>query len=269
MCDPAVRAAPAASEDRLLQPPQLPLACRVRLADAHPERCPVLLLIHGAGGDENALLSLASGVSRGFNLVLPRAPRRLPRGGRFWYPVRFTPQGPQARPAQVDAACAQLMALLRHLREALGFRPPRLYLAGFSQGGALAVLMALRQPPALAGLGLLAARVLPQALETGGRDGPRLAGLPVFVAHGTRDPVLPLHQAALTMRWLLREGARPTLRLYAAPHAPTAAMAADFAAWLAPCAGPLPPADTVSRPGSAGGAVMPNGPNKGGISRGA
>ncbi len=244
--------APTASDDApelLLQPPRLPLACLVRRARHDAERCPVLLLIHGAGGDERALLPLARALPEGLNLVLPRAPRRMPRGGFMWYPVRFTLDGPQVRAAQVDSACAQLAALLRRLPEVLGFAPPRLYLAGFSQGGALAAMLALQRPAALAGLALFGARLLPQLLEgrrrarvparRGERRQPRLENLPVFVAHGTLDEVLPLHHAALAMRALLRERARPTLRLHPAHHELTVAMAADFAQWLAPRAGPL------------------------------
>lgn len=227
--------ADAAPRETLLQPPRLPLTCLVRLAPHAPERCPVLVLIHGAGGDERALLPLVRALPGGFNVVLPRAPRRMPRGGFMWYPVRFGARGPQARPEQVEAACAQLQALLRRLRAALGFAPLRLYLAGFSQGGALAAMLALRRPPALAGLALFGARMLAQRE----RRRPRLEGLPVLVAHGTLDEVLPLHHAACAMRALLREHARPTLHLHAAHHELSGSMAADFAQWLAPRAGPL------------------------------
>ena len=64
-------------------------------------------------------------------------------------------------------------------------------LAGFSQGGAVSLYSGLRYPERLAGLVVLSS-YLPMRSTLDVERSPANAGLPIFMAHGADDPVLPI-----------------------------------------------------------------------------
>ena len=72
-----------------------------------------------------------------------------------------------------------------------GIAPGRIVLAGFSQGGAVSLYSGLRYPERLAGLVVLSS-YLPMRSTLSVERAQANAGLSIFMAHGTDDPVLPL-----------------------------------------------------------------------------
>jgi phospholipase/carboxylesterase len=115
----------------------------------------------------------------------------------------------------------------------------RIVIAGFSQGGAIALHTALREPRRLAGV-LALSTYLPLAGTLAGERTQANAAVPIFMAHGTDDPVLPLALAETSRRALEAEGYAIDWRVYPMAHTVSMEEIAAIGAWLEALARPLP-----------------------------
>jgi phospholipase/carboxylesterase len=156
-----------------------------------------VVLLHGWGAPGDDLVGLAHALDHpGARFFVPAAPLPEVGGGRAWWhldradrPEHATNDKAAPRAPQRDLAVARLavQTILRTVRER--YAPDRLCVAGFSQGAMLALDVALQAAPPVdrvaALSGVLLVDSLP-ALRAAGAPRP-----PVFLSHGTNDPVLP------------------------------------------------------------------------------
>jgi phospholipase/carboxylesterase len=159
-----------------------------RLPETDPEG--LLVLHHGRGSDEADLLGLADVFDPGRRLyvVTPRGPLTLPGWpGYHWYVV---PRVGYPDPATFQAAFDALAAFHDELWQRTGIAPERTVLGGFSMGSVMSYAM-----------GLSAARPQPAGLLIFSGFIPTVEGwepdlsrndMPVFIAHGRRDPVMDI-----------------------------------------------------------------------------
>jgi phospholipase/carboxylesterase len=104
-------------------------------------------------------------------------------------------------------------------------------LAGFSQGGAVALQTALRHPERLAGILALSTYLpLPDTLADEAHAASR--DVPVFMSHGIQDPVIPLSWAMRSRDHLVALGYAVEWREYPMPHSVCAEEIGDVGAWL-------------------------------------
>ena len=125
---------------------------------------------------------------------------------RAWYDILGMDIEDRCDEAGVLRSSEQVRALIARERER-GIPPERILLAGFSQGGAIAIHTALRYPERLAGLVALSTYML-RAGTLDGEASPANEGLTVFQCHGELDPIVPL-QAGIDCRDRLRERGHP------------------------------------------------------------
>jgi len=166
-----------------------------------PECC--ILWLHGLGADGHDFAPIVPELVRpgwpALRFVFPHAPVRpvtINNGMRMraWYDIRnFSADeiggGDRADSAGVFASIVQVEALIA--REAdRGIPPDRLILAGFSQGGAIALAAGLRRTEPLAGV-IALSTYLPMAPQASADLEPRALRQPLFMAHGEQDPVVP------------------------------------------------------------------------------
>jgi phospholipase/carboxylesterase len=192
------------------------------------DRPPLIVLFHGRGADEQSLLDLAALLPQRFAAALPRGPIALGSGGYTWFENRGLgrPQGPSLR-ASVDGMQAWLDAL-----DPARFDLTRVIVGGFSAGmlfgGAL-----LLDRPARFYAGILLSGTLPWEIAEIVPSANRLAGKPVFHAHGDRDDVIPLDLVARSEAYLIGEsGAALEHRRYPIAHEISAAEQGDLNVWL-------------------------------------
>ncbi len=156
---------------------------------ASPGRPPLLLLLHGVGSNELAMAALAPDFDPRFVVISVRSPIEVGPFAYGWYPVDFTPAGPVIDAEEARAGWDRLTAFVGEAVTAYDLDPVRVFVAGFSQGGILALAALLTAPEAIAGAvcmsGRLPPELLPHAVEPD-----RLRGKPVLVVHGTRDRTL-------------------------------------------------------------------------------
>jgi phospholipase/carboxylesterase len=207
------------------------LAYRVRHpAPTQPAR--LLVLLHGVGGNETNLLSLADGVADDTLVVLARGPLQLGPEQRAWFRVAFTAQGPSIVAEEAESSRKALIALVAQLQAAHGLAPLRTVIAGFSQGGIMSASVSLSAPHLVAGFGLLSGRILPELQpQLASKDA--LKNLQAFVGHGEHDSKLPVSWAHKSDQCLSELGVAHSLHLYPIDHGVSAEMQADFLGWLA------------------------------------
>ena len=202
-----------------------------------PEAC--VIWLHGLGADgydfEPIVPVLDLPERPGVRFVFPHAPRQpvTINGGtvmRAWYDVYALEGERREDAAGVRASQARLEALIAR-EKARGIPAAKLVLAGFSQGGAIALQTGLRHPERLAGVMALST-FLPLAATLAAEASPANRDAPIFMAHGTHDPLIPLSRATRARALLRAQGYRVEWRKYPMAHAVCDAEVRAVAAWL-------------------------------------
>ena len=162
-----------------------------------------IIWLHGLGADghdfEPIVPELRLPDTLSLRFIFPHAPVRpvTLNGGmsmRAWFDIYSLDREGPADEAGIRASAENLDALIQREIDR-GVVPGRIVVAGFSQGGAIAMHSALRYPEQLAGLMALSTYLpLQSAFRTEVIDDAPVANqdLPIFMAHGHFDPVLPL-----------------------------------------------------------------------------
>lgn len=212
---------------------ELALVHRVKQPDEKGDaRPPLLLLLHGYGSNEADLFSLAPHTDKRFLVVSARAPHTLGYGSYAWFNLAFTERGIVADVEEAAASFARLSKFVGELGEAYDFDARRVYLMGFSQGAMMTLGLALTEPERVAGAVAMSGRLPTQMLARMAAP-ERLAGLPVFVAHGIYDPMIPVEQGREAREVLAKLPVALTYREYGMAHEVTLESLADISTWLA------------------------------------
>lgn len=115
------------------------------------------------------------------------------------------------------AATAQTIGKLIQQENARGIPSNRIILAGFSQGGAIALHTALHYPQPLAGV-IALSTYLPLHQQFGPRLSEQNKQLPIFMAHGDADSIVPLNFAELSKHLLQQQGYQVEWHIYPMAH---------------------------------------------------
>ncbi|HEB98917.1 MAG TPA: carboxylesterase [Thiotrichales bacterium] len=197
-----------------------------------------VIWLHGLGADGHDFEPLVPELGLGdcgVRFVFPHAPMRpvTINGGmvmRAWYDIRLPDLMQDIDEAGIRASVAAAQGLVRR-EMAAGVPAARIVLAGFSQGGVIALQAGLRFGEALAGIMVLSSYlVLPEVLAA--ETSPANAAAPVFLGHGHDDPLVPLRHAEAARDWLRAQGHPVEFHAYAMPHSVCAEEIADIRAWL-------------------------------------
>lgn len=202
-----------------------------------------VLWLHGLGADGNDFMPIVPELVRAdwpaMRFVFPHAPVRpvtinngVPM--RAWYDIRDLDLANRADATGVEESIAQVEALIE--REAgRGIPASRVVLAGFSQGGAVTLAAGLRRATPLAGLVALST-YLPLAADAlqalPATTGSQARTQPLFMAHGSHDPVVPLQAGRMGAEVLRGLGFKVEWHEYPMAHQVCAEQIADLAAWL-------------------------------------
>jgi phospholipase/carboxylesterase len=210
----------------------------VRLTPAQPPAASVILL-HGLGADGWDFVpivdELALPDSLSVRFVFPHAPVRpvTVNNGyemRAWYDIRaFTPEG-RADAAGLAESTRRVEACLRE-EIAGGVPASRIVLAGFSQGGAVALSAGLRFGERLAGL-LAMSSYLPFPETLAAEQSAAQAHLPILMCHGRLDLVVPIGMGAEARDVLRAQGHTVEWHEYPMQHEVCAAELGEISRWL-------------------------------------
>ena len=194
-----------------------------------------VIWLHGLGADATDFEPLVPmlGLSAPIRFVFPNAPVRpvtINNGMemRAWYDI--DPRAPLAGEADIRESAGQIEDLIERERER-GVPPARVVLAGFSQGGVIALHLGLRHPERLAGI---------MALSTYVHDHEHLTDeisfasvdVPIFMAHGLADPMIPVTRAVTSRATLNALGYAVEWHEYSMGHQVCPQEIDDIGRWL-------------------------------------
>ena len=213
-----------------------PEALEIETADA-PRTS--IIVLHGLGADGNDFVPICDELDLRavgpVRFVFPHAPIRpvTINGGmamRAWYDILGADIARREDEAGLRESQRAVQALIERER-GRGIEASRIVLMGFSQGGAMTLLSGLRFGERLAGLVGLSG-YLPLAASTEAERSAANQGLPIFMAHGRLDPVIPIARAVDSREALLSLGYDVEWHEYTMPHSVCAEEIVDLNQWL-------------------------------------
>lgn len=198
-----------------------------------------VIWLHGLGADGHDFVPIVPELrlapSAPLRFVFPHAPVRpvtinngMPM--RAWYDITELSSAGRQDEAGTRESAARVDALVRREIDR-GVTSRRIVIAGFSQGGAIALHAALRYPERLGGvMGLSTYLPLHDSLAREASAANR--DLPILMCHGRDDPMLPLQLGAMSRDLLVALGYAVEWKVYPMQHEVCRAEIADIAAWL-------------------------------------
>ena len=198
------------------------------VVDTRPNPDASVIWMHGLGdtghGWSQAVNELALPPSLAVRFLFPHAPSMpvtINQGYVMpaWYDVRAADFQSRADLDGVRASQARIEALIA-AEKARGVKARRIALAGFSQGGVIALYTGLRHAERLAGI-LALSTYLADPATFAAEASPANRDVPIFMAHGTRDPVLPYAMGEASRNALEAGGWRVEWHGYPMEHSAT------------------------------------------------
>jgi phospholipase/carboxylesterase len=207
-----------------------------------PNPTAAVIWMHGLGADGNDFVSIVNELdltgAPGIRFIFPHAPTRpvtINNGYvmRAWYDIAFGDLEGKTRKADekgVRESQAQIGQLIAR-ENSRGIAAAKIVLAGFSQGGAIALHTGLRYPQQLAGVMALST-YLPLADSFASEAAPANAKTSVFMAHGTHDPVVPYAMGSDSHELLQKAGYAVQWHEYPMQHSVCLEEVNDIGRWL-------------------------------------
>jgi len=202
-----------------------------------------VIWLHGLGADghdfEPIVPELRLPESLPLRFVFPHAPVRpitinAGMSMRAWYDIYSLDAHGRSDEAGIRESSAILVALIER-EKARGIKPGKILLAGFSQGGAIAIHTAMRSTEKLAGLMALSTWLpMPEAFAAEVVDNPDAGDmtLPIFMAHGSLDPMLPVQMGRDSKELMIKNGFEVEWHEYPMAHQVCIEEINDIRSWM-------------------------------------
>jgi len=184
-----------------------------------------VIWLHGLGADghdfEPIVDELTFANKSDTRFIFPHAPVRAVtiNSGiemRAWYDIVAMQINEQQDEAGMRKSAQQIEALIEN-EIAQGYESENILLAGFSQGGAIALHVGLRYSKPLAGIMALST-YLPLYESVDKERHAANQNIPIFYAHGSHDPVIPIGMAEASKDYLLELGYKVQWQTYRMEH---------------------------------------------------
>lgn len=208
-----------------------------------PKPAAAIIWMHGLGADGNdfapVVPELGLGDLPGIRFIFPHAPMMpvtINNGYvmRAWYDVTYddlegtSRKKPDEKGVRASHAAIEKLIARENQR---GIAARNIVVAGFSQGGAIALQTGLRYPQRLAGVMALST-YLPLADRVPAEASAANKDVPIFLAHGIHDPVIPFAMATVSRAKLAELDYPVEWHEYPMQHSVCAEEIADIGKWL-------------------------------------
>lgn len=184
-----------------------------------------VIWLHGLGADGNDFVPIAEQLNvmehYQIRFVFPHAPV-MPitvNGGmemRAWYDIQELNLIQNEDLEGITASEKMIIALIER-EESLGVKSDKIVLAGFSQGGAMSLYTGLRYPKKLGGI-IALSTYLPILNNLAKERTPINQAIPIYMAHGMFDPIVPYSVGQKTKEHLIELGYNIEWHSYSMPH---------------------------------------------------
>ena len=196
-----------------------------------------IIWLHGLGADGEDFISIAEQINLPVSMryIFPHAPKMSVtiNGGfvmRAWYDIADIDIASKQDAAGIHASQAEIEKFITQ-EKVRGVAEENIFLAGFSQGGAIALHTGLRHPAKLGGI-LALSTYLPLADTLSQEVSLSAKNTPVFFAHGRHDPVVPYELGKQSAEKLQQLGHQIEWHEYPMPHSVCAEEISDIENWL-------------------------------------
>lgn len=199
-----------------------------------------IIWLHGLGADGHDFVPIVPELrlpgSLAIRFIFPHAPQRpvtLNNGYvmRAWYDIKGLGLHAEQDATGIRESAQRVNDLIQAELSA-GIAADHVAIAGFSQGGAIALQTALRHPQRLAGVMALST-YLPLADTLAAEASSANRDLPILMCHGRQDPVVPYQMGEKSRDVMLTLGYQVDFRSYDMQHSLCAEEVIDISAWLA------------------------------------
>ena len=208
------------------------------ILDTGPSPSHSIIGLHGLGADGGDFVPIAEEMNLplAVRYIFPHAPMQpvAINGGyvmRAWYDIVAADINARQDEAGIRASQALVEKLIVQEKQR-GIAAKNIFLAGFSQGGAIVLQTGLRHAEALGGL-LALSTYLPLAETAAAEASSAQQGLPIFMAHGCGDPIVPYALGELSASRLRQLGYSLDWREYDMQHSVCMEEVRDIEGWLA------------------------------------
>lgn len=196
-----------------------------------------IIWLHGLGADGEDFVPIAEEMNLpvAVRYIFPHAPKRpvTINGGfvmRAWYDIAAAEIHARQDAAGIAASQAEIAKLVAQEKQR-GIVAANIFLAGFSQGGAIVLQTGLRHEEKLGGI-LALSTYLPLAETLVDEASKAAKGTPIFMAHGCNDPIVPYGLGKSSADKLSGLGYQLEWHEYAMQHSVCVEEIADIGAWL-------------------------------------
>jgi len=196
-----------------------------------------IIWLHGLGADGEDFVEVAESMNLPLPMrfIFPHAPKNpvTINGGfvmRSWYDIVEVDIAARQDAAGIHASQLEIEKFIAH-EVARGIPTENIFLAGFSQGGAVALHTGLRHPGRLAGI-LALSTYLPLAESLTQEVSLSALKTPIFFGHGKHDPVVPYDLGKMSADKLQQHGFQVEWHEYAMPHSVNIDEIKDIEKWL-------------------------------------
>jgi len=186
---------------------------------------PTIVMLHGMGGSEDSTWLMGPALPRQWLVTAPRGIEAGP-GGRYAWVRRVPDEWPGL--AEYDEAVRGVARFAAALPSLYGADPDRTFLLGFSQGAATSFATSIAKRDAVSGIASVVGFV---PTDCGDERLLRLAELPVFMAVGRRDPLIPFEVSAVCAATLRSVGADLEYHEYDVGHKLSSQGMRDLRGW--------------------------------------
>lgn len=212
--------------------------------EVNPQTTPIasVIWLHGLGADGNDFLPIIDEMNLPHDLpvrfIFPNAPLMpvtINNGYvmRAWYDIVSLEIDNHADHSGISRSTEQLQHLINN-EVARGVPTEKIILAGFSQGAVIALTTGLTYPKPLAGI-LALSGYLPFADKIFQNASINNKNTPIFLAHGTQDPVVPFFLGQSTQQLLAQHHYPVSWHSYPMPHSVCMEEISDIKNWLVSC----------------------------------
>jgi len=196
-----------------------------------------IIWLHGLGADGEDFVPIAEEMKLpvAVRYIFPHAPKRpvTINGGfimRAWYDIAAAEIHAQQDAQGIRASQVAIEKLIAQEKQR-GVAAQNIFLAGFSQGGAIVLQTGLRHAEKLGGM-LALSTYLPLAETVADEVSAAAKNTPIFMAHGRSDPIVPHALGRKSADKLIELGYQLAWHEYAMPHSVCTEEVGDIAAWL-------------------------------------
>lgn len=196
-----------------------------------------IIWLHGLGADGEDFVSMGEEMNLpvAVRYLFPHAPKQpvTLNGGaimRAWYDIMASDMVAQQDAKGIRASQAAIEGLIAQEKQR-GIITDNIFLAGFSQGGAIALHTGLRHASRLGGI-LALSTYLPLAETLSSEASAAALNTPIFMAHGHSDPIVPYARGKASADELKKRGYQVEWHEYGMPHSVCAEEVQDIQTWL-------------------------------------